>query len=174
MSKRIVLLLTLILAGTIACAGAAELKIGYVDLQKALNMSEAGKAAKEKIAQRVKELETSFEGREKELKKLKDDLDKQALLLSEEARANKERDYQQKLKEFQRLTKDAQEEVQQKDADYTRQILEGLAKVIQEFGVKEGYALILEKTESAVLFADDKADLTDRVIKAFDAARAKK
>lgn len=173
MFKRIVLLLSLILFGAVVGAGAAELKIGYVDLQKALNLSEAGKSAKDKIAQRVKELESSFEGREKELKKLKDDLDKQALLLSEDARAAKERDYQQKLKEFQRLTKDAQEEVQQKDADYTRQILESLAKVIQEFGSKEGYTMILEKNESAVLYADEKSDLTDRLIKAFDASRKK-
>lgn len=173
MTKRIVLLFTLAFFATVVCASANDLKIGYVDLQKALNMSEAGKSAKEKIAQRVKELESSFEGREKELKKIKDDLDKQSLLLSEEARATKERDYQQKLKEFQRLTKDAQEEVQQKDADFTRQILEGLSKVIQEFGTKEGYTMILEKTESAILFADPKVDLTDRLIKAFDASRKK-
>lgn len=173
MTKRIVLLFILAFFATAVCASANDLKIGYVDLQKALNMSEAGKSAKEKIAQRVKELEASFEGRDKELKKLKDDLDKQSLLLSEEARAAKERDYQQKLKEFQRLTKDAQEEVQQKDADFTRQILEGLSKVIQDFGTKEGYTMILEKTESAVLFADPKVDLTDRLIKAFDASRKK-
>jgi len=173
MTKRIALFIPLLLLVAAFAANAADVKIGYIDLQKALNMSEAGKAAKDKIAQRVKELESSFDGRQKELKKLKDDLDKQALLLSEDARAAKERDYQQKVKEFQRLSKDAQEEVQQKDADFTRQILEGLSKVIQEFGTKEGYTMILEKTESAVLYADDKVDLTDRLIKAFDASRKK-
>lgn len=154
---------------TVVPALAAEVKLGYVDLQKALNLSEAGKAAKEKIQKKVKEHEGAIDSRQKELKKLKDELEKQALLLSDEARGAKERDYQQKLKEFQRYTKDIQDELQQKDADYTRQILEELFKVIKGIGEKEGYTMIFEQSESSLLFADDKIDLTDRVIKAYDA-----
>ena len=174
MLTRIVLLVSVFVCCCVLPVSAADFKIGYIDLQKALNQSEAGKSAKDKIAQRVKDHETNIEARQKELKKLKDDIDKQGLLLSEDARAAKERDYQQKLKEFQRLTKDAQEEVQQKDSDFTRQILEDLSKVIQEFGAREGFSMILEKTESAVLYADDKSDLTERVIRAYDASRSKK
>lgn len=158
---------------TVVPALAVEVKLGYVDLQKALNLSETGKAAKEKIQKKVKEHEGTIDARQKELKKLKDDLEKQALLLSDEARGAKERDYQQKLKEFQRYTKDIQEELQQKDADFTRQILEELFKVIKGIGEKEGYTMIFEQSESSLLFADDKIDLTDKVIKAYD-AQAKK
>jgi len=147
----------------------AEVKLGYVDLQKALNLSEAGKAAKEKIQKKVKEHEGAIDARQKELKKLKDELEKQALLLSEEARSAKERDYQQKLKEFQRYTKDIQDELQQQDADFTRQILAELFDVIKQIGEKEGYTMILEQSESSLLYADDKIDLTDRLIKAYDA-----
>jgi outer membrane protein len=152
---------------------AAETKIGYVNLQKALNFSEAGKAAKVKIAEKVKEYEGIIGNRQKELEKLKNELEKQALLLSEEARAEKERNYQQKIKEFQRFTKDIQDELQQKDADYTRQILDSLLEVIKEIGEKEGYVLILEKAESSILYADDKINLTDELIKAYDAAYEK-
>lgn len=148
---------------------AVEAKLGYVDLQRALNLSEAGKAAKEKIQKKVKEHEGAIDARQKELKKIKDELEKQALLLSEEARSAKERDYQQKLKEFQRYTKDIQEELQQQDADFTRQILEDLFKVIKQIGEKEGYTMIFEQSESSLLYADDKVDLTDRLIKAYDA-----
>jgi outer membrane protein len=154
-----------------APAFAAEAKIGYVDLQKALNMSEAGKAAKEKIGKTVQDYQGTVEERQKELKKIKDDLDKQALVLSEEARAGKEREYQAKLKEYQRFTKDIQEELQQKDADYTRQILEDLLKVIKEIGQKEGYTVVLEQTESSILYADSKIDLTDKVINAFNSRK---
>ena len=88
--------------------------------------------------------------------------------LSEQARSDKERDYQQKLKDFQRFTKDIREELQRSDADYTRQILEKILKVVGEMGEKQGYTVILEKSESSLLYADDKIDLTDAVIKAFD------
>lgn len=173
MTRKLVLALVLICVTVLPAAAAGEMKIVYIDLQKALNLSEAGKAAKDKIAQRVKEHETVFDGRQKELKKLKDELEKQALLLSEEARSAKQRDFDQRLKEFQRATKDAQDEVKQKDEDFTRAILEELSKVIQDFGTREGYAMILEKTESAVLYADPKADVTDNLIKAYDASRKK-
>jgi len=90
------------------------------------------------------------------------------MLLSAEARAAKERDYQQKVKDYQRLTKDIQEELQQTDADYTRKILEEIFKVVQQIGKQEGYTLVLEKTESSILYASDGIDMTDRVIQAFD------
>jgi len=166
--KRLIGLVLALSFLTAVPALAAEVKLGYVDLQKALNLSESGKAAKEKIQKKVKDHEGAIDARQKELKKLKE-----ALLLSEEARGVKERDYQQKLKEFQRYTKDIQDELQQQDADFTRQILEDLFKVIKGIGEKEGYTMILEQSESSLLFADDKIDLTDKVIKAYD-AQAKK
>lgn len=152
---------------------AAEAKIGFIDLQAALNKCEAGQAAKEKIGGKVKEYEGVIDQRQKELKKLKDDLEKQALLLSEDARGAKERDYQQKLKDFQRFTKDIQEELQERDAEFTKSILTDMTKIIAEVGAKDGFTVILEKTESAILYADDKIDLTERIIKAYDASRKK-
>jgi outer membrane protein len=169
-------LLSMVLALSLLAAVpalAAEVKLGYVDLQKALNLSAAGKTAKEKIQKKVKEHEGAIDARQKELRKLKDELDKQQLLLSEEARGAKERDYQQKLKEFQRYTKDIQEELQQQDAEFTRQILEELFKVIRGIGEKEGFTMIFEQSESSLLYADDKVDLTDKVIQAYDAAGKK-
>ena len=148
----------LLLALLMLCAApllAAETKLGYVDLQKALNTCEAGKTAKDKISLKVKEYETQIDQKKKDMKKLKDDLDKQAMLLSSDTRAAKERD------------------LQQKDNDFTKEIIEDLSKIINDLGTKEGYTMILEKTESAVLFADPSTDLTDKLIKTYDASRKK-
>ncbi|MEJ2201036.1 MAG: OmpH family outer membrane protein [Desulfuromonadaceae bacterium] len=171
--KRLAGLILVCFLLTVSSAFSAESKVGYVDLQKALNFSAAGKAAKETITAKVKEFEGKIEGKKAELQKLKEELEKQAILLSEQARSDKERDYQQKLKDFQRYTKDALEELQRADADYTRQILEKILKVVQEVGEKEGYAMILEKSESSLLYADEKIELTEKVIKAFDAQQEK-
>ena len=167
--KRLIVLSTVLLALVfVPAAMAAELKVGYVDLQKALNMSSSGKAAKEKMKAKFKDYDADVQKKQDELKKLKDDLEKQAMLLSAEARAAKERDYQQKVKDYQRMTKDIQEELQQADQDYTRKILEEIFKVVQNVGKQDGYTLILEKTESSILFANDSIDLTDRVIQTYD------
>ena len=164
------LLLTFFCAASVS---AADVKIGYVDLQKALNNCEAGKVAKEKISAKVKEYETQIDQKQKEMKKLKDDLDKQGLILSEEKRIAKKRDFDVKLKDLERFTKDMQEELQQQDAEFTRQIITDFSKIINELGAKDGYTAIFEKTESALLYADQNADLTDKAIKAYDASLKK-
>ena len=167
-----------LLAGILACCFAAtpvfaaDVKLGYIDMQRALNSSEAGKEAKEQLAARVKKYQDEINSKQEEIKKLKDDLEKQGMLLSEAARASKEKDYQQRLKEFQRFTKDAQDELQGKDEEFTRKILEGMEKVIQEFGRKNGYSFIFVKNEG-MLFVDEKADVTDEVLKNFNASRKK-
>jgi len=153
-------------------AFAADLKLGYIDMQRALNTSEAGKEAKEQLAARVKKYQEEINVKQEEIKKLKDELEKQGMLLSESSRASKEKDYQQRLKEFQRFTKDAQEELQGKDEEFTRKILEGMEKIIQEFGRKNGYTFIFVKNEG-MLFADDKADVTEEVLKLLNANRKK-
>jgi len=148
-------------------------KIGYVDLQKALNMSTVGQKAKDEISGKFKSYQDELNSRQEELKKLKEDLEKQSILLSEDARAAKERDFQRKLKDFQRFAKDVEEELQQKDAFHTRQILEQLQEIIGDIGKAEGYTVILERTESSVLYGDPSVDLTDRVIKELN-SKAKK
>lgn len=151
---------------------AADVKLGYIDMQRALNGSEAGKEAKEQLAAKVKKYQDEINVKQDDLKKLKDELEKQGMLLSESARASKEKDYQNKLKDFQRFTKDAQDELQGKDEEFTRKILEGMEKVIQEYGRKNGFTFIFVKNES-MLFVDDKTDLTEEVLKLFNANRKK-
>ncbi len=168
------LVLSVLLASCIVSttAFAADLKIGYVEMQRALNGSEAGKEAKEQLAARLKKYQDEINGKQDELKKLKDELEKQGAFLNETTRAAKEKDYQQRLKEFQRFTKDAQDELQQKDQEFTRKILEGLEKIIQEYGRKNGYTFIFVQNES-MLYANEKADLTDEVLKLFNESRKK-
>ena len=151
---------------------AADVKIGYIDMQRALNGSEAGKEAKEQLAARVKKYQDEINVKQEDLRKLKEELEKQGMLLSDSARATKEKDYQNKLKDFQRFTKDAQDELQGKDEEFTRKILEGMGKVIQEFGRKNGYTFIFVKNES-MLFVDEKSDLTEEVLKLLNAGRKK-
>ena len=69
-----------------------SLKLGYVDLQRALNESEAGKKAKDSFKSEVDRMEQSLERRKSEVEKLKDELEKKGLLLREEERDTLERD----------------------------------------------------------------------------------
>ncbi len=169
--KRIVttffLICFLSLAATAFCA---ELKLGCVDIQKVLVNSDAGKSAKEQLAAKAGRYEGEKNSREEELKKLKAELEKQNVLLSESARAAKEKDYQQKLKEYQRFMKDAQDDLQAKNDELTNKIVEQIVKLVQGYGRENGYTIVFVRNEG-MIYVDDKADLTDQILKVFNAAR---
>jgi len=175
--KRIVTIcmtLLLTLASAVGVCPAAEAKLGYVDVQKALNLSEAGKEAKEQLSGKVKRYQDEINAKQEELKKLKDELERQGAILSESKKADKEKDYSAKLKDFQRFTKDAQDELQGKDEELTKKILESFEKVVQEYGRKNGYTMIFARTGSdGIIFFDEKIDLTDTLVNQFNTTRKK-
>ena len=140
-------------------------------LSRAINECQAGKEAKKAITKDVEKYQRLIVEKQKELQTMKESLDKQALMLTPDARANKEKEYQNKLREFQRWGEDTQNEVNQKRMEIERNISVALIKVIQKIGADEGYTVILEKNESIVLYASKTIDITDRVIKAYDAQK---
>jgi len=170
MKRSLIVSLVLLASTLVLPAFAADSKMGTVDMQKILLMSDAGKEAKEQLAVRAAKYEAEKNLKEEDLKKLKSELEKQSVLLSESARGAKEKDYQQKLKEYQRFLKDAQDDLQAKNDEYTSKIVDEIVKVVQEFGKKNGYTFIFVKNES-MIFLDDKIDLTDELLKQFNAAR---
>ena len=169
--KKVSLVIGLILLGCLGSAWAADLKIAYIDIQRAINECNAGKEAKKTITKEVEKFQRLIADRQKELQTMKESFEKQALMLTPDARANKEKEYQNKLREFQRWGEDSQNELNQKRIEMERNISIALVKVIQKLGADEGYTLVLEKNESIVLFASKTIDITDRAIKAYDAQK---
>ena len=158
----------LILGGWFGSVYGVELKIGCIDIQKAINECNAGKEAKKAIAKELEKFQRLIAEKQKELQGMKETLDKQAPMLNPEAKAAKEKEYQSKLRDFQRWGEDSQNEINQKRVEMERTISQSLQKVIKKIGEEEGYTLIFEKNETIVLFAAKAIDLTDRVIKNFD------
>ncbi|GAM07942.1 outer membrane protein [Geobacter sp. OR-1] len=167
------LLVSLLLLGAAHADAAESTKIGAVDIQKVLFNSDAGKAAKEQLAAKIAKHESEKNTREDELKKLKTDLEKQNILLNESARNAKEKDYQQKLKEYQRFIKDVNDELQAKDEELKNKIIEEAFRTTQEYGKKNGFSLILAKSEMLMYF-DENVDLTDEIVKQMNGKKDKK
>jgi outer membrane protein len=149
---------------------AADLKIASVDIQRAVNDCNAGKEAKKVFAKEMEKHQRIFMDKQKELQALKESLEKQAPMLNPETRASKEKEFQAKLRESQRYAEDSQNEMKQKGMEMERNITQGLLKIIQKIGAEDGYNLILAN-ENIVLYSSKSIDITDRVIKAFDAQK---
>jgi outer membrane protein len=152
---------------------ADEVKIGYVDLQRALNDSNAGKRARDEFKVQVDKAQASLKKQKDELDALREQLEKKSLVMKDEERRNMEKELARKGRDFERAYKDSQGDLQAKDNELTAGILRDLQKVIKEYGDKQGYTLILENSSNAVLYGAKDADLTDQIIKIYDARGGK-
>jgi len=155
----------------ISSVWSAEIKVGCVDIQKVMNECQAGIEAKKAIAKEMEKLQRLFGEKQKELQAIKESFEKQAPMLNPEARAAKEKEFQAKVRDYQRWLDDNQKEIQQKGLEMERTIAQGLQKVIKKIGEEEGYTLVLDRNENILLFSSKAIDFTDRVIKTYDAQK---
>ena len=167
--KFIGILVLVIIGGLLAGrVYAADTKIGWVDMQRAVNECNAGKEAKNALRKEMERLQRLMAEKQNELQEMKESLEKQGLMLTPEVKAVREKDLQTKVRDFQRWGEDVQNELKQKQSDMERNISGGLVKVVQEIGAKEGYTVILQRNENIVPFTSKSTDLTDLVIKAYE------
>jgi outer membrane protein len=165
----VVVLLVLVGAGV---GWGAEVKIGYVDLQRALNESDAGKAARDRFREQMERMQGSLKRQKEELERLRDDFDKKALVVRDQERRNLEKDVEQKSLDFKRKYEDYQRELKRTDNELTGAILVDLETVVRELGEREGFTVILETSSSAILYGAPGADLTDEVIRTYNSRGA--
>ncbi len=174
--KRLSVILVIIFSLCIVYTGpvfAADLKVGFVDLKKAFEESLAGKQAKLEFADKAKVYQEELDKRKQKLEATRQEYEGQKIMLSEDARKNKERELRDQFRELQDLFKDNQESLRALDEQITKGILEEISKLVEKYSKDNGYDLVLEKTESAILFAQDSMEITAKIIELFNARHLK-
>jgi outer membrane protein len=156
-------ILSFILVPIVSLAHADEkIKIGYIDLQRAVSESQAGKKAKEKFQAEYNRAKADILKEQQEIERLKGEYDKKGALLKEEDKRNLERELQRRIVGLERNRRDAQESLRVTDNELTSQIVKDLEKVVAEVGKNEKFTLILERSQ--LLYSDQGIDLTPKVV----------
>lgn len=141
----------------------ADLKIGYVQvdkiLQEAPQTAESGKKLEREFSPRSQELDKLA----KQIKEQETVLDKDALTISESDRRNKERDIQNLKTEFQRKQRELREDISIRKNEELSLLQDRVNKAVQTVAEAEGYDLIVY---SGVAYAKKTIDITDKVLKA--------
>ncbi len=170
MIKIVIPAVSAVLVASLASAPAfAAERIGYVDMQRVVTESAAGKRARAEMEGMVKQKQEQVNREGQKLKALQESFEKEKLTLTDAQKKTKQRDFEKKVQAYQQLASDAQRDLSQKDADITRKALTDIRAAIRELAKEEKLMLVLEKNEQPVLYAEDGPDLTDKVIKAYDA-----
>ena len=141
-------------------------KIGFIDVQRAINESVAGKRARDRFQSQVKKAETDLVKEKQELERLKSEFDKKSPLLKDDERRNLEADLQRRAVNYQRAMGDQQQELRQKEGEMTGDILKELEKIVTEVGKADKFTIILERSQ--ILYSDQATDITNKVIEVFN------
>ena len=162
-----------LIGGPVAMGEAAGTRIGYVDVQKVIVRSVAGVAAREQLEREKVTMQKDVDNRRTEVDKLREEMDKKGMVLSAEARREKDETLQRKVRDLRRLAEDLEKELQKKEQQATQRILQELTGVIEKMGKERGFLLIVERRSGGVIYGDPEHDITDEVIKVYDQEKAK-
>lgn len=162
MNKLLQILLAGSLAMSVVTASAADVKIGYVQvdkiLQEAPQTAESGKKLEREFSPRTKELEAM----QKQIRDKEAALDKEALTLSESVRRERERDISTLKIEFQRKQRELREDINLRKNEELSVLQDRINKAVTSVAETEGFDLVIY---SGVAYASKKVDITDKVLK---------
>jgi outer membrane protein len=152
-----------------AASAQAAQKIGVVDLQRAINETEDGRKAKDRLKKLFESRQQGLDKKQTELKKLKDELEQQKNVLARDVLETKVEAYQKQLVELQQVYVENQKELAEKEGELTKDIVARMERILRRIGQSEGYSLIVERGEGGVIFVPTHLDLTDVVIQRYNA-----
>lgn len=158
----------LLLCSVSGVAHAADVRIGYVDFQRALNEVDEGKQAKAELQRSFQQKQNEVTAMQNELETLQKGLEKDRLILSADALHDKEEAYRKKFIELTQRMNGAKAELAEREADTTKGILGALRATVQKIAAAEQYDLVLERSQDVVLYSPPQADITAQVIREYN------
>ncbi len=147
-------------------AHAKDVRVGVIDIQAAVTGTNEWKKEFASFKTKFQKEKLSIAAKEKNLKKLIEDLNKKSMVLSPELKNKKEEALIKKKKNFERYVQDKNEEFAKKEKTITNKILKKMVGIIKKLGESKKFTMILEKKVG--LYFDQSVDLTTLATKTYD------
>ncbi len=169
MRRALVVALSLVaMMATTAAASAAELKVGVIDVEYVIQKSKAGQGAKATLKKLFDKKQKELDAKQKDLLEVKKQLENPSDLMTDKKKKELLTGYQQGLLELQNSFLENQQELQKKEAELMKPILQKLEKVLTAMAEKEDYDLIMNRSQNGVLFTKPAHDMTEAVLAELD------
>ncbi len=149
-------------------------KIGLINFQKIVTKSSAGKIVQKKIQAKGNEFSHKLKKMQKEIIELEKKLKRESMVLNQEKREQKGREYRIKVNDFNQAQKKLQYDLKALESKEMQKMQKAVFEIVQKIGKQGGYLLIVEKKTAGVVYNPKSIDITDKVILEYNKIIAKK
>lgn len=147
-------------------AAAKDVKIGFINLHKAITQTKEFKKAKLKFQVEVKKQQSIIQERQTQLEGMLKEINKQGFVLSPELKKKKEENFLKEKKEFERYVQDQQEQFARKEKGLLEKLTKKMLEVLKQLGKQKKLTMVVEL--KTLLYSDSALDLTSLATKTYD------
>lgn len=162
MKQSIPTLAALALVLAVAGAEAADMKIGFVDVERIRKESAPAERASRQLEKEFAPRAQELQRREAQIKSLQGQLEKDAMTMAESERRGKEQELARMTVDFQRVQREYREDLNLRRNQELATLFERADSVIKKIAEAEQFDLIVQEA----VFRSARIDITDRVLKA--------
>ncbi|MFO0597826.1 MAG: OmpH family outer membrane protein [Myxococcaceae bacterium] len=162
----ITLLATLTLVSGLARA--SEFKAAYVDIQRAVQEVDEGKAAKARLQTMADKKQKDFEKEQAALKLELEMYQKQKATMDDKAAGAKELELQKKMVDFQQKAEKLRVEMAESERKELGTIFPKLEQLLGQIAQREGLTMVFDRSSSGLAWAPTSLDLTNELIRMYN------
>lgn len=150
----------------VATATAGDVRIGFVDIQKAITETAEFKKSQMKFRVELRKEKGIIDARKKKVENMLVEINKQANVLTPALKKRKEESFLREKKDFERYVQDREEEFARREKVALDQISKKMLEVLKQLGKQKKLTMVLER--KAVFYSDSTLDLTNLAIKKYN------
>jgi outer membrane protein len=152
----------LLACAAVGAAGAADVKIGFVDVERISRESAPAERASKQLEKEFAPRQQELQRREAQIKELQGQLEREAMTMGESDRRAKEQELARANVEFQRMQREFREDLTIRRNQEIQGLMERANRVIRKIAEAEKFDLVIQDA----VYRDPRIDITDRVLKA--------
>lgn len=156
-------------APTAPAAASSGTRVALLNMQEAIKGVKEGKKAEETLKKEWEDRQKKLQADGKKIQDSMEDLRKQASVLDEKTRRDREEAIQANIMKLREEEAKSQAEFQKRDQEISKPIIEKLRNIVAQISKEKGYTLVMDGGN--VIYALEQDDITDEVIKRYDAKK---
>ena len=145
-----------------APAAMAEARLGFVNSDRVMRESAPAVMAQKRLEKEFAKRDGELQQMAKELQAMQSDLEKNSLTMGDKGRRDKEREFADMSRDFQRRQREFREDLNQRRNEELAAVIDQANKAVKQIAEKEKYDVILQEA----VYASPSIDITEKVIKA--------